>query len=346
MGFTDRVHRIHDTREIVTADFLIKKSRYKIYMEGGFGSVHNPASSGATGAAISVGFNLYNTKLGLPLFLQVYSVDVNVAALESAVLNANASVVQGGYGTDPKYNNGYYPAFLQEVGMMSNNRNGAILKIDKVSDRFQVELGNAVSQEKQNIFQGVSFEQMVNAFSRSRFSPWTQNAGPYGRINNRFRRSFETLAITDSGNYKKAFNSADLTLKMKIRLFKRDIILSNYCFAGSVGKTISPIPVWNTGSFVRSFFEEFSAYVPLKKNVMLLGFYSIQINKANGQTQLAENGKPLDQIGTGFGFGIDYDFASNAGIFLRHRWMEQKDENFTADRFKGTETMVELKVFF
>jgi hypothetical protein len=346
-GYTDRVKRIHDSREILTADFLVKNSKYKVYAEAGVGSVHNPASSGELGAAFSVGFNLYNTKRGLPIYVQAYSVDVNVAALESAVLNANASVMQGGYGTDPKYNNGYYPAFLQEVGMMSNNRNGVILKIDKVFDKFRIELGNAVSQEKQNIFQGVSFGQMVNAFSRSRFTPWTQGAGPYGRINNRFRRSFETLAITDTGAYLKAFNAADLTLKVKLRLFKREVILSNYCFAGSVGKTISIIPVFNESSFIRTFFEEFSAYFPLRRNIMLIGFYSIQTNKGNNQTQLStENGKPIDQIGTGYGFGIDYDFASNAGLFLRQRWMEQTDSNFSADRFKGTETMLELKVFF
>ena len=346
-GYTDRVKRIHDSREIVSTDFLYKNKKIKFFTEIGAGSVHNPASSGAIGAALNVNFTLFNNKLQLPIYVQVYSVDKNVAALESAVLNANLSVMQGGYGNDPRYNNGYYPSFLQEVTMMSNNRNGLILKVDKVFDNFRIELGNAVSQEKENLVNVASFGQMANAFSRSRFTPWLQSAGPYGKVNNRFRRSFETVPITDNSSYLKTFNATDLTLKLRLKFLKRELILSNYSYAGSIGKSISPIPVFSSSSFIRTFYEEFSGYYQLKSNITLLGFYSIQQTKANDQTTLStENGKPLSQIGTGYGFGIDYDFAANAGLFIRHRWMNHRDENFSLDKFKGTETMVELKLFF
>lgn len=347
LGYTDRVKRIHDSREILSVDFLLKNAKYKIYAEAGAGSVHNPASSGLIGAALSGSFTLYNKKIRLPIYAQIYSVDKNVAALENAVLNANASVVQGGYGNDPKFNNGYYPAFLQEVTMMSSNRHGLILKLDKVFDKFRFELGNAISQEKENLANEASFGQMVNAFSRSRFSPWVQGAGPYGRIHNRFRRSFETVQITDTSSYLKTFNATDLSLKLRLKFLKRELILMNYAYAGSIGKTISPIPNFGNNSFLKTFYEEFSAYYQLKSNIMLLSFYSFQQSKANDQTILStENGKPLSQFGTGYGFGIDYDFAANAGLFLRHRWMEHRDENFSLDKFKGTETMVELKLFF
>ena len=59
-----------------------------------------------------------------------------------------------------------------------------------------------------------------------------------------------------------------------------------------------------------------------------------------------ETGKPRNQFGTGFGIGIDYDFASTAGIYFRHRWFDHKDSNFKLDRFKGQESSVELKIFF
>lgn len=346
-GYTDRVKRIPDSREILTGDFYIRNRKIKLYAEAGVGKVHNPLNNTDPGLAASVGFTVYNKKLRLPIYLQVYSVDPQVAALESAVLNSNASVVQGGYGTDPRYNNGYYPAFLQEVGMMSNNRHGVILKLDKVWDKVQVELGNAISQEKENVFNGVSFGQMVNAFSRSRFSPWLQGAGPYGRVNNRFRRSFETLMLTDNSGALKTFNATDLSLKWRLRLFKKELILCNYNYVGSIGKELSIVPAWNDNSYLRTFFEEVSAYYALHNKLTLIGFYSIQTNQGNQLTSLSpDNGKPLDQLGTGFGFGIDYDFATSAGLFLRHRWMENSDKNFSLDKFKGTETMVELKVFF
>jgi len=105
--------------------------------------------------------------------------------------------------------------------------------------------------------------------------------------------------------------------------------------------------MFNSGSFLRMFYEEISSYYNIHDKVTLLLFAMVQTNKGNNQTALSpENGKPMDQLGTGYGFGIDYDFAPNAGLFVRHRWMSSKDYNFTLDRFKGQETVVELKVFF
>ena len=284
----------------------------------------------------------------LPIHLQAYSISSNVAALESAVLNANPTVSQGGYGSSPLYNNGLYPAYLQEVAMMANNREGFILKLHKTFKNFRIEFGNAISQEKKNLVNAFSFEHMDNAFSRSRLQPWYQGGGPYGRTYSRYRRTFETITITDTLRpYKKNFNAADLSLKLKLKLFKRGLIFNNYIYAGTVSKYFSVVPMFNSGSFLRMFYEEISSYYNIHDKVTLLLFAMVQTNKGNNQTALSpENGKPMDQLGTGYGFGIDYDFAPNAGLFVRHRWMSSKDYNFTLDRFKGQETVVELKVFF
>jgi hypothetical protein len=347
-GFTDRVKNIKDQRKILTLDFLYNSSKIRIYSEVGYGVVQNPSNQGKAGEAINAGLTVFNNRIRLPVQLQVYSIDKNVAALESAVLNANASVSQGGYASDPIYNNGYYPAYLQEVNMMANNRQGIIFRLDKVFNNFRIEFGNAVSREKENILNAVSFEHMVNAFSRSRFRPWYQGAGPYRRISNRYRRSFETIRITDTLTpYIKYFNASELTMKLKMKFLKRGLIISNYCYAGSSGKNLSPIPVFNPSSFVRVFYEEVSAYYNVHDKLTLLGFYGIQRNIANTQTELSiENHKPLNQLGTGYGFGIDYDFAPSAGLFIRYRWMQHKDYNFFLDKFKGQETIVELKIFF
>jgi hypothetical protein len=232
--------------------------------------------------------------------------------------------------------------------MMANNRQGMILRIDKVFNNFRIELANAVSREKENLFNGVSFQHMVNAFSRSRFRAWYQGAGPYGRISNRYRRSFETIKITDTlSSYKKYFNASEITIKFKTKIFKREFILSNYSYAGTVNNSLSPIPIFNSSSFIQVFYEEISGYYNIAKNITLIGFYGIQRNIANMKTELSdENGRPLNQKGTGLGFGIDYDFSPSAGLFIRHRWMQHKDINFTLDQFKGRESIVELKLFF
>jgi hypothetical protein len=231
---------------------------------------------------------------------------------------------------------------LQEVDMIANNRQGLIFNIDKHFRPFKIEFGYALSQELENDFQGVSYQHMVNAFPRSRFQPWVAGAGPYGRVSSRYRRSLETLTLTDGSRAKKTFLAADLTLKSKIRIAKKDLILMNFLYRGNAGTTFSPMGE----KYLETTYEEFSAYYQFFKKVNLLAFYSIQYTKGNTDTELAPNGAPLMQTGQGYGFGIDYDFVKNAGLYLRHRWMSQYDPNFTADRFNGTETTIELKYFF
>lgn len=346
-GYVDNVGDEKDLKQIATAEFKYVNKRMRIHAELGAGRVVNPSSKGKYGEAVSINYTLYNPKIQLPIQVQLYSLDKNVAAMESAYLNANPTVSQGGYGTEAKYNNALYPSYLQEVTMLVNNRQGGYFKIDKILKNWRFELGNAISQEKENLSHTVSFQHMANAFSRSRFQPWIQNTGPYGLINNRYRRSFETITVTDSGNYRKFYNAADFSLKYKTKLFKKNLIISNYTYCGAVSKDFSVIPLISSASFIHTIYEELSAYYQIHEKLTLLAFYSLQKTKANEATQHAtETQKTLDQKGTGYGLGLDYDFAPNAGIFLRHRWMQHKDKSFILDQFKGQETVVELKIFF
>jgi opacity protein-like surface antigen len=78
-----------------------------------------------------------------------------------------------------------------------------------------------------------------------------------------------------------------------------------------------------------------------------VGYAGLEQNKASRKTALdTETGNPLNQSGTGYGIGIDYDFAQNFGIYLRHRWMEHKDKSFLLDQFSGQETVAEIKISF
>ena len=44
--------------------------------------------------------------------------------------------------------------------------------------------------------------------------------------------------------------------------------------------------------------------------------------------------------------GLDIGLGKNAGLYARHRWFSFEDINYVQDKFKGQETLVELKVFF
>ncbi|MCA1752744.1 MAG: hypothetical protein LC670_13340 [Flavobacteriales bacterium] len=53
-----------------------------------------------------------------------------------------------------------------------------------------------------------------------------------------------------------------------------------------------------------------------------------------------------DQLGTGVGIGFDWAVAENAGIYVRHRWMNYRDRSFALDKYAGREITIELKTFF
>jgi hypothetical protein len=38
--------------------------------------------------------------------------------------------------------------------------------------------------------------------------------------------------------------------------------------------------------------------------------------------------------------------SKGAGLYLRQRWMNYKDANFSKDAYQGFETTAEIKIFF
>lgn len=348
-GYTDRVNYIDDKTQVITGDIRFKKKGISFYTESGVGRVLNPANTKDWGFAFVTTFDLDKSLVKIPLQLKLYSVDINVGSLVSSSLNSNPHIISGGYGNDPLYASAAtFVNATQEVGQIANNRTGLSLKLEKAFGRLNVNLGTAISQENQNLFDTITIQHRVNAFSRSRFRPWYQAGGPYGTLKSVWMRTYENIYITDSvTDYKKGFNGLDLTLKYKFRIFNRALIIMNYNNYNSVQPGLSPIPQFSSKAFVKTFYEEFSMFYQLSRRYTLVGFFGVERVMANTRTRLsADNGKPVDQLGTGYGFGIDYDFADNAGIYLRHRWMQHEDKNFVLDQFKGQETTIELKLFF
>jgi hypothetical protein len=54
----------------------------------------------------------------------------------------------------------------------------------------------------------------------------------------------------------------------------------------------------------------------------------------------------LDQHSWHFGGGIDVRINAQTGLYIRHRQFKQKDQNFEADDIRGSETNIELKIYF
>jgi hypothetical protein len=329
---------------------------------------------------------LINLELSIkdfPVKFQTYRVGKYFVNFSSAV--QNASVDQSILNAQNTSNTASFDGLIPMIGQMTSNRQGVNAVFSKGFGALKTKAAYGISQEVQNLAgdirngsrnnltdssaraaysNSVTFQHTLNNLSRSRFGFWQRFGGPYNRIHNVYRRSFENIAITDSVvDYKKSYTSFDLELKYKFILFGRPIIVSNYVQYNSVQDKISPLPKFNNDAFVRLLYNEFTAFYNLKKRITLIGMFGYQTVRGNERTELADgngelivnandriiadkNGKPMHQIDFGYGAGIDYNFHDRASIHLRQRWYSHKDLNFTLDKFRGNEATVELKVFF
>ncbi|MFN3405202.1 MAG: hypothetical protein ACK40G_13975 [Cytophagaceae bacterium] len=349
---TDRIRGIKDQIQMLSLDFDLKRRGFLIMSEIGLGRINTPESNRNTGLAIDVRADIHDNILPIPVSLEYYDIDINAVTLDGSILNSNKAVRDGGFSNELIWDNMLFINIAQEADQIANNRRGFILKTKKSIGNFKAELSYALSQERENFFDTVTVQHRVNAFSRSRFRPWFQAGGPYGRIKSGWMRTFETFTITDRANgipvdYKKGFNVVELLLKYKASLFARDLIFLNLTNYNSIQDHFSLIPKLNDKPIVRTFYNELTIAYAIGRSYMVYGSVGIERLLANNRTNLSpETGLPSDQTGYGVGLGLSYDFHRTAGIHLRHRWMTHEDKNFKADRFKGQESTVELKIFF
>jgi hypothetical protein len=345
-GYTNNINEIRDYQQVITGDLKFELSDITFYTEMGVGRIGNPDyTSDKFSKALILKGNVPEDKFGLPILAQVYGIGKDVVSNVGQALNSNVYAPNGGYGRDMNYATALFINVLTETGQIANNRMGASVITQKKFGDFKIEFGLGLSQEIENLYDTITFQHHANNFSRSRFTPWVQNAGPYQRVKNIFRRSFEFITVTDGGDYKKGFSTIDLSVNYKTRLLKKEVIFKFYQTYGSIQEGV--IPTFTNKAFIRQWYGQAIAFVKLSRNISGVGFYEQERNVANMSTTLSDhNGKPMFQIGDGFGYGLDYDFSDFAGVYFRHRFMYNQDLNFVKDSFQGQELTLELKVFF
>jgi len=309
---------------------------------------------------------------GIPLSMQFFSVRKSVVNMNSEMLNAdNSHVVATPTNINTINNITNIVGAITDIGQMVNNRWGSSFKVNETYGKLKVNFSYGFNREWDHSdtsngrrSDGISYWHQANAFTRSRFQYYNQYAGPYGRVTNIYRRSYETYDVTDaSASLLKMYQTLNLGLTYKVKMFDRDLILSSFTTYNSVTSNLNPLPSFTNNAFIRTFYSELMAFYSLEPKVTLLGFACIErvvgnshVETANASGQLNQDvnhnptyvagGKTVDQTGYGYGLGLDYDFSSRAGLYLRNRWFYQNDIHFTLDHFKGTESTVELKIFF
>ncbi len=342
--------QVHDIRRIVTGEAQLRLGSVKGFVEAGAGFTENPSYEADWDPSIYTRWEMPRLPGGIDLTASGYYIGLSTASLISQVNNSNPAVVNGGYPrTDQQtYNTTLFVNMAQESHQLANNRVGGMIRLEKDLGRLHIVANLAASQQIEEKFDTVTFQHRASAFVRSRLTPFIQNSGPYGRNKSTFRQSFEFLAINRGDNTDKlGFNTADINFKYKTRVFNRDLILTSFTSATSVQYGFSPVPKFTNAALVRTVYQELMAYLRLDPKVTLVGMFSIEHAWGNEDTDLSpDNGKPLDQQHETFGVGLDYDFATNAGLYLRQQWFYQEDKNFSADHLQGGQTSIELKVFF
>lgn len=334
--------------QIATAEVSLNfKKAVKISSEFGAGTYTNTiVTSNSWSPAILTKFKFDPKLTKVPVNLEVYHIGENFLNPNSVVVNTINAGVE--YGQTEQYNTWVQRAPVTEIGQITNNRSGVNLDFSKRVGDLNIGFGIGASQEIKNIFNTISYQHRLAALERSRFIFYQNQIGPYGRIMNQWRRSWENVQISDTVNvnYKKGFSTMDLSLKYKNRLFKREIILTNYINYNSIQKGFAPITKFDDSAFLRLFYEEFQVFYNISDKTTLVGQVAFERAVANDETEMSVDGKNIDQIGKSFGIGVDYEFADRGGLYIRQKWYDHKDRNFVLDKFNGFESTIELKVFF
>ena len=319
--------------------------------------------------AISLQFDFKKEITLIPINIQLFSIGKGVVNVNSQVLNsANDHAIGTPSNVGTAYDITTFEGAITDIGQMTNNRQGLYLKHEDTYGKLKVSVAYGLSQEIENDTANtrnmISYWHQANPFTRSRFTYFQALTGPYGRVSSIFRRTYEKFYITDTlVNYKKSYNTLSLSLKYKFNLFNKELIIANYNNYNSVTDKLSPLPKFNTDAFIRTFYEEAMFFYGIHPKLTILGSLSYERVMGNNRINLADangaeikgpdgnpiadpNGKTIDQIGHGYGLGLDYNFSAKAGLYLRNRWFDHRDKNFTLDTFRGMESTVELKIFF
>jgi hypothetical protein len=364
----DNFGGLPDNNSMTTVDATMQFKGVKIVTEVAYSRIDNPTidnvktHKGRKFGDIPVMIPILNSGLGfqlkaditrkilpIPLEVEAYWIEKNVVSFDGSILNTNSNFRTSGIATENRYDANLFNNLVQEIGQYANNRKGVTLKTNFKLKKLTVDLGLMITEEIENINDStITIQHRVNSFSRSRFKSFYMEGGPYSRIRSVFRRSYENIAITQgNGGLKKSFNAAEIMLMYKAKLFGKDFVLMNYHTYNTALSHINIMDNFNDNAYSRLYYTDATAVIRVFKKVSIIGNYGFE-KLLGGKNTIKDEltNKTINQIGYNYGVGIDYDFLSTAGLHLRHKYFSHYDTNFVLDKFNGTETTLELKLFF
>lgn len=348
-----RAYQVH------TLEFRLKAAKLNISGEMGAGSFSTPDVDQAWGEALMLKVESPKEYTFLPMSLQFYQIGANFYNENGEILTFSNPKIQNaviGQATGQASSGGA----LTLVGQMAHNRRGVNFNTEAKLGPVSFNIGWGLAKELEALSTIISYDHRINGLAMTRiYNPFPANAtgptivGPYGRVTTYFRGAFESVQTTDldpataTARFKKVFNAVDLQGKFKTEVADRDLFLFYLGSFQSARREVGLLPVFQEDTYVFAQYHELDLYFELFPDFILAGYGGLEMIQGGVHTEFdAESLLPRNQLGTAIGAGFDWTLASNAGLYVRHRWMNFEDRNFSLDHYKGRETTIELKIYF
>lgn len=383
-SYSDSVNGVPVGYNIVTADYDLKFKGISFIGEIGIGNYHSETINTGWGEGVDFNVAFPKEKLGFPLEVELFR--LSPAFVNTNAAFANTSVVEAVPTSETGNVLSPAASPLTNVGQMANNRQGINLNTGYDIGPLKMSVGYSNSREIDRMDNGnvLTYTHRVNslAFSRFAFYPYLNDLGAYGRTNIVFRGVYENVTIADQDTanniqlidstgkplFDKYFNTIETRLKYKTSVLGRNLYAFYVNTLNSVQDKPAAIPIFNSSknnyadnaAFFTFQAHELDIYYELDPRITLAVYLGYERTIANRNTdidtgvidpQTAEivaeaTLNPRDQVGKALGLGFDIDVAKNVGLFLRHRWFSYEDKNFALEKYKGTETRLEIKILF
>ena len=332
----------------------------KVWGEVGMGKYTSPNQQLPWGEGIMLRVNTPARFTGIPLEFMFYQlspsfVNVNAAFLNTSVLEVLPNI--GGVGATLLTPFG---GPMTDLGFATNNRRGASINGEVKAGKFKFNGGVGFSHELQRSVAQISFNHRINGLQISRFGLFASNFGAYGRMNSYYRGVFEVVNITDTtasgdANFTKYFGAADFQAKFSNTIFKKKFYAYFLSTFNSVQPKFIPVPIPTKLAFIRLWHNELDLYYEVHPKLVVLGYAGVEMVKGNEFTDIDNteilpgyqmSNLPRNQLNMAFGGGLDFSITKNAAMYLRYRWYSFEDKSFSLDKWRGSETTLEVKVYF
>jgi hypothetical protein len=328
----------------------------KLLVEGevGVGSFTSPTYQRKWDPGVKIKFNLPKEYTFLPMDFQFFYIGKNFVNNIGAFSNTSISqllFLGRSDETNATSSNILQPfaSPIINVGFATNNRWGIHYNTEFEFKALKLNLGYSISQELENLGSDISVNHRINGVMFSRLYFFQANKGPYERFGTFFRGAYEIVNVPglDTTTTNKSFNTIEFQAKYDLKINKRHLYFFYYTSLNSVQNKLAAGPLFSNKAWVRAFYNELEVYAEVFPKLHLSAYVGLEQIMGNMETRLnTETLKPVNQLNYAYGFGIDYDIAKNAGIYIRQRWFHHEDKNFIKEKLFGTETEIELKVFF